>query len=102
MKKSKSLIGRIADHSAEFVPAREWMHICFELDLLKACKKAIWCAAVNSFGCIANTASISQCFMTKHCKKIEVRGTLLFKILFNKKAKYHTALFLSFLCQAMI
>ena len=31
-----------ADHGAEFVPAREWMHICFELlDLLKAHKKGI-------------------------------------------------------------
>ena len=48
------------------------------------------------------TASISQCFMTKHCKKIEERDTLLFIILFNKKDKYHTALFLSFLCQDMI
>jgi len=48
------------------------------------------------------TASISQCFMTKHCKNIEERDTLLFTILFNKKDKYHTALFLSFLCQDMI
>jgi len=46
--------------------------------------------------------SISQCFMTKNCKKIEERDTLLFTILFNKKDKYHTALFLSFLCQDMI
>ena len=43
------------------------------------------------------TASISQCFMTKHCKKIEERDTLLFTILFNKKDKYHTASLLSFL-----
>jgi len=48
------------------------------------------------------TASISQCFMKKHCKKIEERDTLLFTILFNKKDKYYTALFLSFLCQDMI
>jgi len=35
-------------------------------------------------------------------KKIEERDTLLFTILFNKKDKYHTALFLSFLCHNMI
>ena len=49
-----NLIGRIADRGAEFVSAREWMRICFELlDLLKAHKKAIRRAAVNSFGYIA-------------------------------------------------
>jgi len=37
-----------------------------------------------------------QYFMTKHCKKIEERDTLLFTILFNKKDKYHTASFSSF------
>jgi splicing factor 3B subunit 1 len=38
------------------VPAREWMRICFELlDLLKAHKKAIRRAAVNSFGYIAKS-----------------------------------------------
>ena len=32
------LVGRIADRGAEFVPAREWMRICFELlDMLKVC-----------------------------------------------------------------
>ena len=31
------LVGRIADRGAEYVSAREWMRICFELlDLLKA------------------------------------------------------------------
>ena len=49
-----NLIGRIADRGAEFVPAKEWMRICFELlDLLKAHKKSIRRAAVNSFGYIA-------------------------------------------------
>lgn len=44
----------LADRGAEFVPAKEWMRICFELlDLLKAHKKAIRRAAVNSFGYIA-------------------------------------------------
>lgn len=34
------LVGRIADRGAEYVPAREWMRICFDLlDMLKAHKK---------------------------------------------------------------
>jgi splicing factor 3B subunit 1 len=45
-----------ADRGAEFVPAREWMRIRFEpLDLLKAHKKGIRRAAVNSFGYIAKS-----------------------------------------------
>jgi splicing factor 3B subunit 1 len=48
-------VGRIADRGAEYVPTREWMRICFELlDLLKAHKKAIRRATVNTFGYIAN------------------------------------------------
>ncbi|TPX44560.1 hypothetical protein SeLEV6574_g04424 [Synchytrium endobioticum] len=48
------LVGRIADRGAEFVSAREWMRICFELlDMLKAHKKGIRRAAVNTFGYIA-------------------------------------------------
>lgn len=51
---SINLIGRIADRGAEYVSAREWMRICFELlDLLKAHKKAVRRAAINSFGYIA-------------------------------------------------
>ena len=47
-------MGRIADRGAEHVSAREWMRICFELlELLKAHKKAIRRAAVNTFGYIA-------------------------------------------------
>jgi hypothetical protein len=39
------LVGRIADRGAEYVPAREWMRICFELlEMLKAHKKGIRCA----------------------------------------------------------
>jgi len=48
---------------------------------------AIWHPSMR----ITSTASISQCFMTKHYKNIEERDTLLFTILFNKKHKYHTA-----------
>merc|ERR1719356_118880 len=48
------LVGRIADRGAEFVSAKEWMRICFELlELLKAHKKAIRRATVNTFGYIA-------------------------------------------------
>mmetsp|Transcript_27554 Transcript_27554/g.56296 ORF Transcript_27554/g.56296 Transcript_27554/m.56296 type:complete len:290 (-) Transcript_27554:75-944(-) len=47
-------VGRIADRGAEFVSAKEWMRICFELlELLKAHKKAIRRAAVSTFGYIA-------------------------------------------------
>ncbi|KAE9552174.1 hypothetical protein FO519_004621 [Halicephalobus sp. NKZ332] len=48
------LVGRIADKGSEFVSAREWMRICFELlDLLKAHRKSIRRAAINTFGYIA-------------------------------------------------
>jgi splicing factor 3B subunit 1 len=51
---SIDLVGRIADRGAEFVSAREWMRICFELlEMLKAHKKGIRRAAVNTFGYIA-------------------------------------------------
>uniref|UniRef100_A0A7S1UHP4 Phosphatase PP2A regulatory subunit A/Splicing factor 3B subunit 1-like HEAT repeat domain-containing protein n=1 Tax=Phaeomonas parva TaxID=124430 RepID=A0A7S1UHP4_9STRA len=51
---SIDLVGRIADRGAEHVSAREWMRICFELlEMLKAHKKAIRRAAVNTFGYIA-------------------------------------------------
>ncbi|GJS44772.1 splicing factor 3B subunit 1-like protein [Tanacetum coccineum] len=49
------LVGRIGDRGAEYFPAREWMRICFELlEMLKAHKKGIRRAAVNTFGYIAN------------------------------------------------
>lgn len=58
---SINLIGRIADRGAQFVPPREWMRICFELlELLKAHKKAIRRAAVNSFGYIAKAIGPSD------------------------------------------
>eukprot|EP01060_Flectonema_neradi_P038899 TRINITY_DN8319_c0_g4_i3.p1 TRINITY_DN8319_c0_g4~~TRINITY_DN8319_c0_g4_i3.p1 ORF type:complete len:1297 (+),score=261.91 TRINITY_DN8319_c0_g4_i3:83-3892(+) len=48
------LVGRIADRASEAVPAREWARISQKLiDLLKAHKKAIRRAAVNTFGYIA-------------------------------------------------
>jgi splicing factor 3B subunit 1 len=49
-----SQVGRIADRGAEFVSAKEWMRICFELlEMLRAHKKAIRRAAVSTFGYIA-------------------------------------------------
>jgi splicing factor 3B subunit 1 len=48
------LVGRIADRGAEHVSPKEWMRICFELlELLKAQKKSIRRATVNTFGYIA-------------------------------------------------
>ncbi|XP_053668336.1 splicing factor 3B subunit 1-like [Anopheles marshallii] len=50
------LVGRIADRGPEYVSAREWLRICFELlELLRAHKKAIRRATVNTFGYIAKT-----------------------------------------------
>lgn len=47
-------MGRIADRGAEYVSAREWMRICFDLlELLKAQNKGIRRATVNTFGYIA-------------------------------------------------
>lgn len=48
------LVGRIADRGADYVSPREWMRVCFELlEMLKAHKKGIRRAAVNTFGYIA-------------------------------------------------
>ncbi|ETO19154.1 hypothetical protein RFI_18071 [Reticulomyxa filosa] len=48
------LVGRIADRGAEAVSPKEWMRIAYELlDMLKAHKKGIRRAAVNTFGYIA-------------------------------------------------
>ncbi|CEM20117.1 unnamed protein product [Vitrella brassicaformis CCMP3155] len=48
------LVGRIADRGAELVSTKEWDRICFDLlELLKAHKKAIRRATVNTFGYIA-------------------------------------------------
>jgi len=57
---------------------------------------------IEGNGFVSLTASISSCFMTKHCKKIEERDTLLFTILFDKKDKYHKASLCHFLCQDML
>ncbi|CAD8187639.1 unnamed protein product [Paramecium pentaurelia] len=48
------LVGRIADRGPEHVSPKEWIRICFDLlDLLKAHKKGIRRATINTFGYIA-------------------------------------------------
>ena len=48
------LVGRIADRGHEYVSAKEWMRICFELlEMVRAPKKSIRRAAVSTFGFIA-------------------------------------------------
>ena len=59
------LVGRIADRGAEFVPAKEWMRICFELlEMLRAHKKAIRRATVNTFGYIAKAIGPQDVLVT--------------------------------------
>lgn len=59
------LVGRIADRGPEHVPPREWMRICFELlDMLKAHKKAIRRATVNTFGYIAKAIGPQDVLVT--------------------------------------
>ena len=48
------LVGRVADRGAEFVSAKEWMRICFQLlDALKSSRKGIRFACTKTFGYIA-------------------------------------------------
>ncbi|CDR97630.1 splicing factor, putative [Babesia bigemina] len=50
------LVGRIADRGGDLVSPKEWDRICFDLlELLKANKKSIRRATVNTFGYIART-----------------------------------------------
>ena len=59
------LVGRIADRGAEYVSAKEWMRICFDLlDLLKAHKKGIRRATVNTFGYIAKAIGPQDVLIT--------------------------------------
>jgi splicing factor 3B subunit 1 len=65
MENCIDLVGRIADRGATMVPAREWMRICFELlEMLKAQKKAIRRAAVNTFGYIAKAIGPQDVLVT--------------------------------------
>jgi splicing factor 3B subunit 1 len=59
------LVGRIADRGAEFVSSKEWMRICFELlEMLKAPRKGIRRAAVNTFGYIAKAIGPQDVLVT--------------------------------------
>ena len=59
------LVGRIADRGSTFVSAKEWMRICFDLlDLLKAHKKGIRRATVNTFGYIARAIGPQDVLVT--------------------------------------
>jgi splicing factor 3B subunit 1 len=59
------LIGRIADKGADHVIPKEWLRVCFDLlDLLKAHKKAIRRATVNTFGYIAKAIGPSDVLAT--------------------------------------
>jgi len=53
------LVGRIVDRGPEFVPAREWMRICFELlEMLEADEKGIRRATeLNRLSCEGNWAT---------------------------------------------
>jgi splicing factor 3B subunit 1 len=59
------LVGRIAERGASFVSAKEWMRICFDLlELLKATKKSIRRATVNTFGYIAKAIGPQDVLVT--------------------------------------
>lgn len=59
------LVGRIADRGASFVSAKEWMRICFDLlELLKAQRKGIRRATVNTFGYIARAIGPQDVLVT--------------------------------------
>jgi splicing factor 3B subunit 1 len=59
------LVGRIADRGAEYVSSKEWMRISFELlELLRAHKKAIRRASVNTFGYIARAIGPQEVLIT--------------------------------------
>jgi splicing factor 3B subunit 1 len=59
------LVGRIADRGYEFVTDKEWSRICFELlDMLKAHKKGIRRATVNTFGYIAKAIGPQEVLAT--------------------------------------
>jgi splicing factor 3B subunit 1 len=59
------LVGKIADRGPNYVSPKEWMRICFELlELLKAHKKSIRRAAVNTFGYIAKAVTPADVLAT--------------------------------------
>uniref|UniRef100_A0A665VY99 Splicing factor 3B subunit 1 n=1 Tax=Echeneis naucrates TaxID=173247 RepID=A0A665VY99_ECHNA len=73
------LVGRIADRGAEYVSAREWMRICFELlELLKAHKKAIRRATVNTFVCgVKVCTTVAIAIVAETCSPFTVLPALM-------------------------
>lgn len=59
------LVGRIADRGAHLVTNAEWMRVCFQLiELLRAPRKAIRRATVNTFGYIAKAVGPQDVLIT--------------------------------------
>lgn len=59
------LVGRIADKGASHVTNAEWMRVCFQLiELLRAPRKAIRRATVNTFGYIAKAVGPQDVLVT--------------------------------------
>jgi len=59
------LVGKIADCGSEYVPANEWMRICFELlELLKSTKKSTRQVAMNAFGHISRSVGPHDVMVT--------------------------------------
>lgn len=79
------LVGSIADRGSEYVSAREWMRICFDLlDLLKAHRKTIRRAAVITFGYIARAIGPSDVIGTLlNNLKVSPRLSILISRCFN-------------------
>jgi len=59
------LVGRIADRGSHLVTNAEWMRVCFQLiELLRAPRKAIRRATVNTFGYIAKAVGPQDVLVT--------------------------------------
>lgn len=59
------LIGKIANKAPEHVSPKEWMRICFDLlDVLKAHRKSIRRAAINTFGYISKSIGPHDVLLT--------------------------------------
>lgn len=60
-----NLLGRIADQAPEAASMKEWMRVCFDLlGQLKAPRKSIRRAAINTFGYIANAIGPQEVLVT--------------------------------------
>lgn len=65
MENCIELVGRIADRGPDYVPAKEWLRLCFDmLELLRANKKSIRRATTSTFGFIARAISPQDVLVT--------------------------------------